>query len=152
MMQILASQSKQPLKLEYALQSAVAENWDELMPDSKSGLIHIEYQTAHDGSPDFLLIWASTVRGYWDLVCEFWVRPLWSHAVGLRFSNNYYSEALAHTMNSLMGQEVTSAKLPDTHGLIQVYPPKEEQRDSSCWTSVVTSDTGFKSVEQPVAA
>lgn len=152
MMQISASQSEPTLQLECALQSAVAQNWDELMPDSKSGLIHIENQNGDDGSLDFLLIWASSVRGYWDLVCQFWVRPLWSHTVGLLFSNNYHSETLAHTLKSLMGQEGTFAKLPGKHGLIQVYPPKEEQRDISCWTSVVTSHPGFIPAEQPVAA
>ncbi|HWR14786.1 MAG TPA: hypothetical protein VN577_08145 [Terriglobales bacterium] len=140
---ISESLSKPTAQLDCALQSAVAQNWDELMPDSKSGLIHIEYQTGHDGSLDFMLIWASTVRGYWNLVCEFWLRPLWFHTIGLRFSNNYYSAAFARTLQYLMGEEGAFAKLPDKHGLIQVYPPKEERRDTECRASVATNYQGF---------
>jgi hypothetical protein len=129
MSQILASESQPRLQLECALQSAVAQNWDDLMPDSKSGLIHIEYQTGDDGSLDFLLIWASTVRGYWDLVCEFWVRPLWSYTIGLRFSKNYHSVEFGRTLKHLMKDGSAFLELPDKHGLIQVYPPREERRD-----------------------
>jgi hypothetical protein len=68
-------------------------------------LIHIEYQTGHDGSLDFLLIWASTNRGYWNLVCEYWIHPLWSHSTGLRFGNDYRSLEFAHGLELAVKHE-----------------------------------------------
>jgi hypothetical protein len=119
------SQPEQPARFECALKNAVIEEWDELMPDSKSGLIHIEYQTGREGSLDFLTIWASTIRGYWSLVCEQWMRPLWSQAAGLTFHNDYHSLCFAHGLELVMQQHNGHLNLPDRRGLIQVYPPQE---------------------------
>lgn len=147
------SQVMQAARLDHALSYAVVQSWDELMPDSASGLIQIEYQTGDDGSIEFLKVWASTIRGYWKLVCEFWMRPLWSHAIGLRFSNDYHCAEFARTLEAVMGHEDAFSKLPAQHGLIQIYPPTQQERnEAGRWTSVAYEERGAEPTEQPAAA
>lgn len=67
------------------LECAVILSWDELMGPSTSGLVQIEYRTDAAYSLEYLKVWSSTVRGYANLVCEYWLRPLWSHVVGLQW-------------------------------------------------------------------
>jgi hypothetical protein len=150
---ITNSQPEQPLRLERALKNAVIQNWDDLMPDSNSGLIHIEYQTGCDGSLDFLLIWASTIRGYWNLVCELWMRPLWSHATGLRFGNDYHSVDFTSRLELVMAHEDGFSKLPDRHGLIQVYPPTQMERgEAKSWARAIDNDDASMPMGQLIAA
>ena len=59
------SQTIQTISSDRALEYAVIQSWDELMPDRTSGLIHIEYQTGCDGSTEFLKVWTSIIRGSW---------------------------------------------------------------------------------------
>jgi hypothetical protein len=118
----------QTIRLDRALEYSAIHSWDELMPDQASGLIHIEYQTGGNGSLDFLKFWASTIRGSWKLVCDFWMRPLWAHTTGLRFHNDYHSEDFAHNLEFVRGQEKIFLKLPEQAGLIQIYPPTQEER------------------------
>jgi hypothetical protein len=126
--QITDSQTATKIRLERALDSAVVLSWNELMTDSTSGLIHVEYQAGDDGSIDFLKIWASTTWGEWKLVCEFWIRPLWSHATGIRFCKEYHSVDFARTLEQLLGRVGDFAVLPNLHGLVQVFPPTEAER------------------------
>lgn len=71
------------------------------------------------------------------------MRPLWSHATGLRFSNDYHSADFAHTLELVMGHENSFSKLPDQHGLIQIHPPAQEKRsEAECWTSVAIDHLG----------
>jgi hypothetical protein len=147
------SQLMQSIRLDRALEYVVAQSWDELMPDSTSGLIHIEYHTGSTGAVDFLEIWASTVRGYWKRVCELWMQPLWSHATGLRFDNDYHSEGFAHNLKLVMGQEGTFSKLPDRSGLLQVHPPtQEERREADQWVKLALPHGNPVSVESHAAA
>lgn len=134
-MSTIVGPPQQIARLDRTLEYAVAQSWDELMPNSTSGLIHIEYQTGEDGSVDFLKVWASTVRGHWNLVCELWMRPLWSHTTGLRFANNFKSPDFARALELVMGHESSFLKLSDRQGTIQVYPPSDEERERS-WTEM----------------
>jgi hypothetical protein len=131
---ITDSQTMQTISLDRGLEYAVIQSWDELMPDRTAGLIHIEYQTGSDGSIDYLKVWASITRGTWKLACELWMRPLWSHAAGLRFENDYHSDALGNNLELILGQEKGIPRLPDQAGLIQVHPPtQEERREADQW-------------------
>ncbi|HWR15459.1 MAG TPA: hypothetical protein VN577_11570 [Terriglobales bacterium] len=153
MMLIAKSQLLPTVQLQCALGYAVIQSWDEFMPDSVSGLIHIEYQAGSDGSLDFLLIWASTLWGYWNLVCEYWPRPLWSHAIGLRYSNNYHSVRFAHALEFVMAHEEAFSKLPNRHGPIQIYPPTQEQRrEAERWSSEVYDNLGPIPMEPQIAS
>jgi hypothetical protein len=128
---ITGSQTLQRSYLEGRLKSAVVLGWDELMPDSTSGLIHVEYQAADEGSLDFLKIWASTIRGQWKLICEFWMRPLWSHSAGVRFGSEYHSVDFARTLELVLGPADAFSLAPNLRGLVQVSPPTEEERDKA---------------------
>jgi hypothetical protein len=140
MTSITGSQPMQTARLDRTLEYAVVQSWDELMPDSNSGLIHIEYQTGSDGSVDFLSVWTSTIRGHWNRVCEFWMKPLWSHATGLGFSSDPHSVDFAHTLELVMGRENAFLKLPDQHGLIQIHPPTRDERSAAArWMEVAFS-------------
>jgi len=145
-------QPMQMARLDHTLEYAVVHSWDELMPNATSGLIHIEYHTSQEGMLEFVKIWASTIRGYWKLVCELWMQPLWSHTIGLRFSNGYHSQDLAHTLEFVIGHEDAFSKLPDQDGLIQVYPPTQEERQNAeRWTWVAFNYRGSAPSEEPVA-
>ena len=128
MLAITDSQTMQSVSLDRALEYAVIQSWDELMPDRTAGLIHIEYQTGSDGVIEFLKVWSSIARGTWKLVCEMWMRPLWSHVTGLRFENSYRSESLSKNLELIMGQEQTFSRVSEQAGLIQIHPPTEEER------------------------
>lgn len=148
----IGSQPMLTARLDRALEYAVIQSWDELMPDSVSGTISIEYQTGADGSLDFFKIWASTIRGHWKLVCECWLRPLWSNATGLRFSNDFHSVDFAHTLEYVMGHQEAFLKLPHQHGTIQIYPPtQEERREAALWTSVAFNQQGSMPAEHVAA-
>jgi hypothetical protein len=147
------SQSMQMAPLERILGYVVVHSWDDLMPGSTSGLIHIEYQTGRNGSLDFLKIWTSTTRGYWRLISELWIRPLWSHATGLWVDDDYRSVDFPHTLELVIGQEDAFSKLPDQHGLIQIYPPTQEEREEAeRWMRVAFNDHGSMPIEQDIAA
>lgn len=153
MLPISDSQTMQTISLARPLENRVIQSWDELMPDGTSGLIHIEYQTGSGGSTDFLKVWASIIRGSWKLVCELWMRPLWSHTTGLRFENDYHSDAFANNLELIMGQEETFPSLPEEAGLIQVYPPaQEERRKADRWMNLAFKDGKPVFVKSHVAA
>lgn len=98
------------------------------MPEPASGLIHIEYHVDALGSVEFVKVWASTVRGHWDLVCEHWMHARASYGSGLRFANK--SEGLERMLESIMQhQEIFLVGTPaGSDRMIQVYPPTDEER------------------------
>lgn len=58
------------VQLDTLLADALVLSWSDLMPERTSGLIHIEYHAGFRGLVEFPKLWASTTRGYRDLVCE----------------------------------------------------------------------------------
>jgi hypothetical protein len=137
---IIESQEAQTVLLNRLLSSAVVLSWDELMPDPTSGLMHIEYQTGDDGSLDFVKFWSSTVWGEWKLVCELWMRTLWSHATGVRFGNDYHCVNLARTLEELAAYERPLSLVPGLRSLIQVFPPSDVQRREAERLTTVAHD------------
>jgi hypothetical protein len=131
MLAITDSQTMQTISLDRALEYAVIQSWDELMPDRTAGLIHIEYQTGSDGVVEYLKVWSSIARGTWKLVCELWMRPLWSHVTGLRFENNYRSETLSNSLELIMGKKQTFPRVSEQAGLIQIHPPTQAERSEA---------------------
>lgn len=113
--------------LEHTLKSTVVQGWSEVMPELHSGLVHIEYQTGADGALDFIKIWESQVWGQWKLVCELWMRPLWSHVSGVRFGSEFHSANFGRTLELVVGNDAPRL-LPNLHGLIQVSPPTAAER------------------------
>jgi len=57
----------QPKLLNQILESTVVLNWKDLTKNAEA-LIHVEYHIGVERSIDYLRIWSSTARGYWNLV------------------------------------------------------------------------------------
>jgi len=107
--------------LESTLKSTVASCWSELALDE--GLVHVEYQTGADSELDFIKIWTSKVWGEWTLVCELWMRPLWSHVSGIHFGSEFRSVDFARTLELAVSNIDTTNMLPEHRGFIQLFPP-----------------------------
>jgi hypothetical protein len=113
--------------LDRVIESAVVVSWNELMPEAIPGIIHVEYHTA-EGLLEYLKVWSSTERGHWNLICEYWNCSLWSHVPGLTFGKIYRPGDFSRRLESVMQHGDDFAKLPQQDGLIQIYPPTEDER------------------------
>jgi len=137
--------------LERTLKSAVASSWSELTLEK--GIVRIEYQIGADGGLDFIKIWVSKVWGEWKLVCELWMRPLWSHACGIHFGSEFHSTDFARTLELAVGSVDATNLLPEHRGLIQVFPPSEPEQSEA--TAMLREPVGCHAPptdEQPAAA
>jgi hypothetical protein len=115
--------------LDLVLESAIVVSWAELMRSAETGLVHIEYGFAANGTLDYLKVWSSISRGHWLLVCEYWMSTSRFHSTGVHFENGYRSEGLAHILESVM-QHQTSFSLPadlGRQGLLQIQTPTKEE-------------------------
>ena len=121
---------------------SVVLSWNDLMPEPGSGLIHIEYHVALDGSVEYLKVWASTIRGEWNLVCEHWMLAGGVHQSGLRFAGEYKSDGLGQTLASIMRhQEVfLHGTAPGCDRMLQVSPPTEQDAVAAARTMTVFLD------------
>src|ERR1700684_1913832 len=118
------------VRVDAMLTDAVVLSWNDLMPQPASGLIHIEYHVEPLGSVEYMKVWASTVRGYWKLVCEHWMRWDITHRSGLRFNNGYQSDRLAKMLVAIMQhQEIFLVDAaPGKDRMIQVPPPTDADK------------------------
>jgi len=114
-------QATNTASLESTLMSTVKSSWSELTLGE--GLVHVEYQTGADGGLDFIKIWLSKVWGEWKLVCELWMRPVWSHVAGVKFGSEFHSTDFERTLELAVGSVDTSMLLPNHRGFLQVFPP-----------------------------
>ncbi len=114
-------------RLDRRLEAAVSQTWLDLLPGAPSGQFQIEYETDDKGGLEFLKVWASTIKGHWNLVCEMWLQALWSNSVGLRFANDFHSEALAASLESATREAGSTSSLCNHHGFIQVGPPVRDE-------------------------
>ena len=87
--------------LEQLLECGIQASWTELTATAGTALMRVEYHPGGDVPLEFVKIWASTVRGYWSLVCEYWPRSLSSRPAGLTFSNQYHSAGLAQAFAAI---------------------------------------------------
>ena len=71
--------------LERIVESAVVMSWADLMRGTPTGLIHIEYGFAADGTLENLKVWSSLTRGHWLLACQYWMSPSTFHGAGVGF-------------------------------------------------------------------
>ena len=121
------------IPVDAVLADAVVLNWGDLMPEPTTGLIHIEYHVEALGSIEFLKVWASTVRGHWNLICEYWMRRDASHRSGLHFSNGYKSDGLLRMLDKIMQhQEIfLLGAVPGKDRMLQVAPPTDAERTAA---------------------
>jgi hypothetical protein len=103
------------------LADAVVLSWNDLMPESSSGLIHIEYHVELLGPIEFLKVWASTIRAEWSLICNYWMR-----GVG---RTRAVSDLSVSTQSILQHQEMfLRGTAPGDDRVIQVFPPTDAER------------------------
>src|ERR1700756_464224 len=140
--------------LERVLESAVVASWADLMRGRQNGLIHIEYGFAASGTLDYLQVWSSITRGYWFLVCSYWMSPSRLHDSGVHFDNGYQSEGLAHILQVVM-QHQSAFSLPPNlgrQGLLQITTPTEIESMAAAASMRNVSDcAGSALTESPLA-
>lgn len=115
--------------LEDILESAIVASWCDLVRDTHTGLIHIEYGFAPTGTLDYLKVWSALSRGHWLLACAYWMSANAFHGIGICFDNGYKSEGLARILEFVM-QHQNSFVLPPNlgrQGLLQIPTPTEEE-------------------------
>ena len=144
-----------PTRLDRILECAVVLSWKELMPVGKAGLIHIEYHAGPERSLEDLKVWLCTVRGHWNLVCDYWMHSNPSHGTGLTFSDGYYSGDLARMLDEIMQHQDRFANFsqPSSAGTIQIQPPAEEESVAARTCMAASfAQAGTSPTEQLVAA
>ena len=115
------------IEINSILESVMMLSWPELMKEYPSGLLHVEYRTGADDFIEYLTVLSSGVRGYWQLVCEYWTSALWSHERGLSFGNGRSSALATEMLEFVMDhQDAFLRRSTPTHDvLLQVNPPTE---------------------------
>ena len=140
--------------LDRLLESALIQSWPDLMKDATSGSLHLEYAFAPDNSLDYLTLWSSTLRGQWDLVCDYWMSSFASHHKGIHFKNGFRSDDLSHTLEFIMQHQRTFSPLPNLgrSGVLQIQVPSgEESRAAAKSLSEAFSQISSFSIEPSTA-
>ena len=116
------------ITLDEILDAAVVLSWPDLT-HSAPGIVHVEYHTGQDRSLLFLKVWSSTIRGHWNVRCEYWTEGAYAHPSGLTFSSGYSSAVFAQLFGFVVEHWNRFAKAyePESGGLVQVHTPTEEQ-------------------------
>lgn len=119
--------------LDRILECAVVLSWPDLIRVNKSGLIHIDYGFGPGDTIQYLKVWSSTTRGYWHLVCEYWMSPSAFHTSGIHFQDGYKSDDLPYTLELIMQHQNAFATSPNLgrNGLLQIQQPTQEQRSAA---------------------
>ena len=115
------------ITLDQILESAVVLSWKDLLPGTRTSLVHVEYRLGPGGSLEFLKVWSSITRGHQYLVCEWNPSPAANH---VSFSNDFYSKDLAQMLESIIQHQAAFFKDLTLHrdGLVQIHPPTEEDQ------------------------
>jgi hypothetical protein len=114
------------------LQCAVALNWKSLTADETTAM-QIEYRTGPRQSLECVKLWSSTSRGYWNLLCEYWMLSSSAHESGTTFTSGKPSAEFAWMMDAVMQhqREFTSTSNGFVDGLVQISPPTEADMASA---------------------
>jgi hypothetical protein len=117
--------------LELALENAVVLSWGELMPTATSGMINVEFHNSPENLMEYLKVWASSDRGYWTMICEYWKCSLWSHVPGISFGKGYGPGDFSRRLENVMQHENDFDKAVQFDTLIQIGPPTANERSVS---------------------
>ena len=122
-----------------ALQSVLRVNGDDLLPGA--GLFHISYTIGTTGSLDYLEVWASTVRGHWDLACRYWMFPAGEQIAGIRFEPGYASQGVARNLEFVMQHQKVFVPIasPISPGLLQVQMPLHADEKANAMTALAAA-------------
>jgi hypothetical protein len=140
--------------LEKILESAVVNHWADLTHGTPTGLIHIEYGFADEGTLDYLKVWSSLSRGQWLLACKYWMSANTFHAAGIGFENGYQSEGLAHVLEVAMRHQNSFILPPDLgrQGLLQISTPTAEESAAAATLISQAFDRLASPLAQPAVA
>ena len=120
------------LRLDRALEAAVVAHWNDLMPGSAArGAMEMVYGTATNHTLDYFKVLSSETRGHWNLVCEYWLKPLWSHFVGLSFASETHSAEFAASLSLMVKRETMFVALPSPDRSIQISCPTPSEEASA---------------------
>jgi hypothetical protein len=116
------------------LECAVIVTWEDLIHVGTPGLVHIKYRYSTDHSLESLQVWASEVRGCWNLVCEY---PNLQAAIRnseVAFSNGYRSDALTQLLKFAVEHQGEFYRIPDLNrdSLAQIQVPTNEEKIRAC--------------------
>ena len=115
--------------IERILECAVWLNWKDFASSSLPTAMQLEYRIGPTHSLEFLKLWLSTSRGYWNLVCEYSMQSTTTHQQGITFTETYSSPSLTRMLDAIMHHQEAfsrdSTELLD--GLVQVASPNETQ-------------------------
>jgi hypothetical protein len=120
-------------QLDRILEAAVIVSWPELIADSASRSVHVEYDFGPNGEIAFLRIWSSETAGIWHLVCSCCRPTSGSRNSWVQFENGYTSERLAETLNFAMHHQDIFRPLPNLgrQGSLQIANPSEKERTNA---------------------
>jgi hypothetical protein len=124
--------------LDQLLESAVVQSCPDLMKNATSGSLHLEYIFAPDNSVDSLKLWSSTIRGQWNLVCEYWMSSSAVRDKGIHFQVGFRSEDLSHTLEFIMQHQGIFLPSPNLGraGLLQIQVPTTREETASAAKSL----------------
>jgi hypothetical protein len=116
------------------LESAVIVAWEDLIHAGTPGLVHIKYRYAADHSLASLQVWASEVRGCWNLVCECPNLQAGIRNSEVTFSNGYRSDALTQLLKFVVEHKGEFYRIPDLNrdSLAQIQVPTNEEKIRAC--------------------
>lgn len=130
MIATLNTPSVDTIHFDAVLAGALVLCWDDLILNTHPGSIHAEYHVEPFGSVEFIKVWTSITRGYWDLVCEHWMHSGALVRSGIRFANGYKSEGLRGMLESVMQHRevLLVGAAPGADRMIQVSQPTENEK------------------------
>lgn len=139
-------------QLDRILEAAVIVSWPELMAESESGSVHVEYDFGPRGEVTFLRIWLSETRGVWHLVCSYCASTSGLRNRSIQFDNGYASERLAETLEVAMRHQDIFLPPPNLgrQGLLQITPPSEKERADAILLIKEVFDAVKSRCEEPV--
>ena len=119
--------SHESITIDRILECAVALNWKDLTSSDEPTSIQLEYHVGSGRALEYLKCWSSTQRGYWHLICEYWMKSGSTYQSGVTFDGTIYSADFAWMLDAIMQNQAafppSSFEFPS--GLLQISRPSE---------------------------
>lgn len=123
------------MQLDKALEFAVILAWQDLMTGRVLSA-RVEYESKRGLPVDFLTVWTLTSGGTQDRVCDYATCASPDHPMGVRFTNDYHSNALAQALDFIMKNQEQLTRPDDAWRphLVLIQPPTPElAAEATAW-------------------